>query len=430
MLGNAVDLRHVVTSTVGAWGRRSKRPHRPAWAPVLDGATRDAALAAAEEVAEALAERPVDDPYLAGGSAGRALLHARFADHDPAQRDAALACLRHALPALRSRGGPASLHAGAAGIGWVLDHLGGDLLDERDRGASLDRALLTLLDRRPWPGHFDLITGLTGLGVYALERLDARDGPGLLERVVGHLAELAVRDGDDVYWWTSPEWLVDDARARSPQGRVDCGLAHGVPGPVALLGAACAAGVAVDTSRVLLAGAVGWLLRHGASDGTLLCWRGPDGDPPPARVAWCYGAPGVATALLVAARGAGEPAWEHAARKLARRAAACSVDDSGVVDAGVCHGAAGLGLVFARLHQATGDTELRDAAQFWFAHTLALREPGTGIAGFTADGVNGTIADPGLLTGATGIGLALHAAVTTHEPTWDRALLLSAAPAT
>lgn len=419
-----------MTSTVGARPRRSRGPHRPAWAAVLDGATRDAALAAAEEVAEALAERPVEDPYLAGGSAGRALLHARFAGDDPAQRDAVLACLRHALPALRSRGGPASLYAGAAGIGWVLTHLRGSLLDDRDRCASLDRALLTLLHRRPWPGHFDLITGLTGIGVYALERLDTDDGPALLERVVARLAEMAVRDGDDVWWRTRPEWLADHARARSPQGHVDLGIAHGVPGPIVVLGAACAAGVIADAARELLAGAVGWLLRNGVSDEPLVCWRGPSVDSPPARLAWCYGAPGIAAALLVAARGTGEPAWEDAARRLARQAAARSVDDSGVVDAGVCHGAAGLGLVFARLHQATGDPELRDAARFWFAHTLALRERGTGIAGFTAEGVHGTTADPGMLTGATGIGLALHAAATNHEPTWDRTLLLSAAPVT
>lgn len=429
MLGHAVDLRHLVTSTVGEGApRRSGWPQRSAWVPVLDGATRDGAWAAAAEVAEALVDRPVDDPYLAGGSVGRALLHARFADDDPAQREAALACLRHALPALHSRGGPASLYAGAAGIGWVLAHLRGSLLDERDRGASLDRALLTLLDRRPWPGHFDLISGLTGLGVYALERLDARDGPALLERVVARLAEMAVRDGDEVWWWTRPEWLADHARARSPQGHIDLGIAHGVPGLVALLGAACAVGVAADTARVLLVGAVSWLLRTGISDEPLVCWRGPSVESPPARLAWCYGAPGIAAALLVAARGADEPAWEDAARRLAQQAAACSVDDSGVVDAGLCHGAAGLGLVFARLHQATGQPELRDAARFWFAHTLTLRDPGAGIGGFTAEGVDGPTHDPGLLTGATGIALALHAAATTREPSWDRLLLLSAAP--
>ena len=401
----------------------------PAWEPVLANADRDAALAIVEEIAAALLRLPADEASLAAGSTGRALLHARLANDDD-QRDAALSCLRHALPQLRTRGGPASLYAGAAGIGWMLTHLEGDLLDERNRCASLDRALLRLLDRQPWPGRFDLVSGLVGLGVYALERLDVPEGPVLLERVVLHLAETAVRDGDDVYWWTPPHWLNEEVRTAAPTGHIDLGLAHGVPGPIALLGAACVADVASDVARGLLEGAVAWFLRH-AADTEHLSYSWQRGrEPSPARTAWCYGEPGAASALLIAARGADEPGWEEAALRLARRAAARSLADSGVVDAGVCHGAAGLGLTFARLHHATGDPVLGDAARSWFEHTLELRRPGAGIAGFTTEGVNGTTEDPGLLTGATGIALALHAAASDQEPTWDRTLLLSATPVT
>ena len=401
----------------------------PAWEPVLNGTERDTALTVVDEIAVALLRLPADEASLAAGSTGRALLHARLANDDD-QRDAALSCLRHALPQLRTRGGPASLYAGAAGIGWVLTHLEGDLLDERDRCAGLDRALLRLLDRQPWPGRFDLVSGLVGLGVYALERLDVPEGPDLLERVVLRLAETAVRDGDDVYWWTPPHWLIEQARTASPTGHIDLGLAHGVPGPIALLGAACATGVASDLARGLLDGAVGWLLREAANTERLSYSWQPGREPSPARTAWCYGEPGVAAALLIAARGAGEPAWEEDALRLARRAATRSLADSGVVDAGVCHGASGLGLTFARLHHATGDRELGEAARCWFEHTLELRQPGAGIAGFITEGVNGPTEDPGLLVGATGIALALHAAASDHEPTWDRLLLLSATPAT
>lgn len=206
-------------------------------------------------------------------------------------------------------------------------------------------------------------------------------------------------------------------------------MAHGVPGPIALLGAACAAGVAVDTARPLLEAAVRWLLRTGLEgpDGppVVRSWWLPGAEPHPARTAWCYGAPGVAATLLMAACAAGEPAWEDAAVRLARGAATWRVDDSGVVDAGLCHGAAGLGLVFMRLHQATGEAELRDAARYWFEHALSLRRPGTGVAGFSTENLDGYVADPGLLTGTSGIALALHAAATDREPTWDRALLLS-----
>ena len=45
---------------------------------------------------------------------------------------------------------------------------------------------------------------------------------------------------------------------------------------------------------------------------------------------------------------------------------------SGVVDAGLCHGAAGLGHVFNRLFQATGEQRLALAAREWFSVALDM----------------------------------------------------------
>lgn len=419
----------VVEVASGAIGASTREQSR-VWQPVLVGAERDAALAMVAETADVLTRVPHEDPSLAGGSAGRALLHARLAPGDADQRDAALACLRHALPSLRRRGGSASLHVGAAGIGWVLTHLSGTLLDDRDRCTDLDRALSRLLDRQPWPGHVDLVRGLVGIGVYALERLDGLEGPALLERVVAQLAQVSVREPDGAYWWTPPERLPEQVRQRSPQGHVDLGVAHGVPGVIAVLGAACAVDVATDTARPLLEAAIRWFLGEGLRGEVLPSWSELGKEPEPARTAWCYGEPGVASALLLAARAAGEPGWEDAALRLARLAATRPVEDSRVTDAGLCHGATGLGLVFARLHQVTGEQELHDAARFWFGHALDLCESGDGIAGYTAAGVAGADADSSLLTGATGIALALHAAATDVAPTWDRVLLLSTVPPT
>src|SRR5205814_7193584 len=100
------------------------------------------------------------------------------------------------------------------------------------------------------------------------------------------------------------------------------------------------------------------------------------------------------------------------------------------MDAGLCHGAAGLGHLFNRMYQATKDATLARAARFWFERTLAMRRPGRGIGGFStlsgkADGTRYWENDPGLLTGSAGIALALLAATTSIEPAWDRMLLLS-----
>ncbi|HRG97605.1 MAG TPA: hypothetical protein PLR99_15225, partial [Polyangiaceae bacterium] len=71
-----------------------------------------------------------------------------------------------------------------------------------------------------------------------------------------------------------------------------------------------------------------------------------------------------------------------------------------------------------------------DASRAWFSRALAMRAPGRGFAGFRAHARDATGKvrwrnDPSFLTGAAGVTLALLAATTHGDPTWDRTLLLS-----
>ncbi len=76
------------------------------------------------------------------------------------------------------------------------------------------------------------------------------------------------------------------------------------------------------------------------------------GQPPQqsaARLAWCYGDPGIAASLMAAAGAAGRPDWYRVAVDVACRAAARDLALAGVKDSGICHGAAGLAHIFNRL---------------------------------------------------------------------------------
>ena len=93
------------------------------------------------------------------------------------------------------------------------------------------------------------------------------------------------------------------------------------------------------------------------------------------------------------------------------------------------HCAAGLATVFNRFCRRLRSA-LRAAARFWIGRAVAMRRPGEGIGGFLAwlPGPGGELAwraDPGFLTGAAGVGLALLAAVSPVVPAWDRVLLMS-----
>jgi len=420
------------------------------WRAILPEELAARALTSAEEIAADLRraltsapDRPQPLPLnrtrfaLAGGLSGQALFFAYLDRARPGQGydETAVELIELAFDDLGGADATPGLYSGFAGAAWVVEHLRGDLIDTEgeDTGAEIAAHLSRLAGVSPWPLGYDLVSGIVGIGTYAAERLPRPMGRECLEGAVARLAESAERSPRGTAWWTSPEKMSVLARSTNPAGLYDLGVAHGIPGVIALLGQACARGIAAEEARPLLRGAVSWLLAHQNPPGSLCRFPTqivPGEEGRPSRVAWCYGDLGIAAALLVAARGAGEPDWERAAIELARRTAAWPAEDSGVVDAGLCHGATGNGHLFNRLFQQTGDPLLGRVAREWFARALAMKRPGEGIGGFRALVPNAQLErvwhdDPSFLTGAAGMGLALLAAATDIEPAWDRVLLIS-----
>ncbi|MFY9825330.1 MAG: lanthionine synthetase LanC family protein, partial [Thermoanaerobaculia bacterium] len=124
--------------------------------------------------------------------------------------------------------------------------------------------------------------------------------------------------------------------------------------------------------------------------------------------------------------------WERVALEVALSAAERPEPGTGIRDAGLCHGAGGLGHLFNRMYHFTGEKRLADAARFWFQRTLGYRQQGQGVGGFRSWGVIGDEPDvlgwrddAGFLEGTAGIGLALLGAVSDVEPAWDRVLAVS-----
>lgn len=416
------------------------------WKPLLEGELAARTMQAVKDVARALGryERPAGEPHfpsLGGGTAGEALLPAYLAlhggDEEPAERAANL--LDTATEAVATTVLPPGLYSGFPGIAWVAEHFYKVGFFEAEPGGEdphldIDQALLDYLGSLRGPDEYDLIRGLTGIGAYARERLPAASGAALLEQVIDRLARQAEHGPGGTTWFTPPERLPEWQREIHPRGLYNLGVAHGIPAVAPLLAVACRHGIAVDRARPLLDGTVRWLLAHRLPEGKGSCFGSafvPGEETASSRLAWCYGDPGLAAALAVAAREVGETDWEAQALEIARRAARRPLEQSAVRDAGICHGAGGLAHLFNRFWQATGEEVFREAARSWIEHTLEFRQtPDEGIAGFLAwrslpGGEGHWAADAGFLEGATGIALVLLAAVSPVEPQWDRMLLVS-----
>lgn len=408
-----------------------------AWQPVLSRDDAERAAGVIDEIASALsglAADPTvrDEAALTDGLPGRALFFAYLHrarphhGHDATARRMLDAAVRESATV---SGSPA-LFGGITGLAWVVQHLAA--IARPDHLAALDdiqAAMHAALEGPLGATNVELMSGLVGLGVLAMERGQASSARSTLERLVLWLDASAERTSQGLSWRTPPEALHPTSRARFPLGCHYPGVAHGTAGVAGLLASLLALGIAPGTTRRLLSGAVTWI-RAQELPGHMSLFPyqvNADDRMPASRTAWCTGGAGISMVLWRSGRAAGEGEWQSGAVALARDAATRPIDEMGVNDACLCHGAAGLGQLYARWYNETADEFFRDESALWFRRALEYQRPDEGIAGYSAVNapMNRRDAAPGLLFGAAGIGLALIAATTDVTPSWDRALLMS-----
>ncbi|HEV3231013.1 MAG TPA: lanthionine synthetase C family protein [Candidatus Dormibacteraeota bacterium] len=417
------------------------------WKPIAEGSLLESARATGADLEAALREliaagKVVEEKFpggaagFAGGHAGQALL---FAELHTAGREGAgeiaLAQVDKAAELISSEIMPPSLFSGFVGVAATLSLMEGRLLEVPEESATqeIDELLLTHLKGDTWRRDYDIVSGLTGFGVYALSRLPNPVARDLVAEIVRRMDEMSEPMAVGISWHTPATMMLQETAERYPSGYYNLGLAHGIPGPLGFLGQAIAEGIEVERARRLFEGAAAWMLSSRLADpkpgATLPAFTGAEAEYAASRSAWCYGDPGAAIGLWVGADAAGYDDLAAQALEMAVAASQRPMDECGVIDAGICHGAAGLAHMYNRLYQATGRAELREAAGRWLEQMLKMRKPGTGIAGYQAWGPSRDFEDdPGLLTGVCGLLLVILAATEPHQPRWDHLLLMAPSP--
>jgi len=428
-------------------------PATHSWEPILADSVAERAADSVREVAEALTCEEWDPrrvgPGIAGGNMGLAIFYdeAFRALREQQYEQSREARWNAAVDQLASDTTIPHLFAGYCGVGWGTHFLGSrtpaesgeEDPDSDSVHEELEEALLQDLEEMREPANFDLIGGAVGWGLYSLERWPHPRAHRALERIVDFLERSAESTRDGIRWWTAPHLLPPWQREMYPAGYHNLGLAHGMPAIWVLLSQAIERGVRTDVAQRLLEGSVRWVLskKIDAGTGSWFPSMVAEGHAArPSRLAWCYGDLGIAAALFVTARCADRDDWEAEAVAIARNAAGTSFEQSRVQDAGLCHGAAGVGHVFNRMYQATGDESCLEAARFWLTRALEMRLVSGGVAGYASRRTEGDRPDgpwiwvprPGILEGAAGVALGLLAGFTPSEPTWDRFLFLSPVP--
>jgi lantibiotic biosynthesis protein len=436
---------------------------KPAWEVIVPVDQADRMQCAVADVARELAtiadtdseDRPPSAALpeeqtvsLSQGAAGRHLFHWYWTvgrrDADLTDRRTRL--LRWLSEVISSRPLSPGLYSGVTGLMWMYCHVlaadGADEQNNDDLFVEFDTVFADAVSA--WHSdEFDLVMGLCGLGVYALERMPSDRASSCLESVVSRLASLAQWDRRGAWWLSSPDSLSGAHRLEYPEGWCDLGMAHGIGGIIGLLAQVLEYHPHDRESAKLLEAAVDFTMAvaRGSGSGTDLpsalaiesgCLVGR-------RVmrtwpAWCYGSLGLACALTRAAAVAGSDRWRAVAIDMARaNAARLSGSAPLQEDTGICHGIAGTAHMLNRLYQRSGDILLRDTAVACYDRLLRSRvaeDPSSSVAGFRAliqrDEIQPAEWQPStsFLYGAAGIGLTLLAGSCSVTPSWDRVLLI------
>ncbi|QDQ09254.1 lanthionine synthetase C family protein [Streptomyces spectabilis] len=392
---------------------------------------------------------------LADGHAGVALLFAALAHGEPGYAKVAHAHLSAAVTKV-SRPAREGLYAGLPAVAFAArtavtrpGAYGGLLAKLDGQVALLARRLVEEDAPRVAAGTagarmagYDVVAGLSGIG-----RLLLAAGPehrDTTDLVLAHLVALTrpvTEPGGRTVpgWWTGDPILFSEPDG-IPGGHFNAGLAHGIPGPLALLSLAHRAGVCVPGQEQAIRTIAEWLLARRSPDG--LGWpnvvpleaelAAASGTRPglaEARTGWCYGTPGVARALQLAALALKEPDWNRQA--VAAVAATCDRPGGARAfgDPTLCHGLAGLTTIVALMAREPGGAEL--AARIPELTEALARAAGPAhpfLWPAAAPGGSAVVHRPGFLDGAAGAALALRFATSPDAPLgelpWQAALLL------
>ncbi|GIJ12740.1 lanthionine synthetase C family protein [Micromonospora andamanensis] len=372
---------------------------------------------------------------LATGTAGIALLHLERALAGTGSCADAHRQIRAAATGPLDGGLHTGLYYGTPAIAFLLHCAGKADGRYETAAATLDQHVARLTHRRLTAaadrmqhggagslGEYDLFYGLTGIGVLLMQRMPRSD---IFADVLRYLTVLVrPREQDGLLlpgWWAAHD---PDPILPTPGGHANLGMAHGAAGILALLALAMCHGHVVEHHGEAIDQLTQCFDRWRQHDAKGDTWwpqwltrddlqAGRPRQPAPGRPSWCYGTPGIARALQLAAIATNDPG-RRADAEHALAACLTDVHLSRLTDLGLCHGLAG---VYATAHRAAADAQEPSLTQSLPAVTTAIQ---------TAAHHHDHHDTPGLLTGHAGIHLAAETARNGTTGTgWDTCLLIT-----
>ena len=380
---------------------------------------------------------------LAHGDAGMALACAYFDRCWPEEEWAETGALylSHTAQAVRSKPSAAGLFAGLAGVAFAARWRRKEVPSIRELLPLIDSVARQVLEMagRLHGRHgvavseVDAISGLSGIGAYLLTIRAQPPADVALQAVLETLVALSAENQGAPHWFTPYHLMGDTAAAQSAgQDNINCGLAHGIPGPLALMALALREGMAADGLAEAVARTAEWLVRRQTHDAFGVNWPTVvpltadgrvDDDLVGSRAAWCYGAQGIARSLWLAGQVLNDAALCDLAIEAMGAVYRRPIPLRQIESPTFCHGVAGLLQVTLRFANDTDLPMFRAGAESLCRQLLGAFNSEQALGYCSIEPEGNKVDQCGVLDGAAG--LTLLFASTAEAPDWDRIFLLN-----
>jgi len=308
-------------------------------------------------------------------------------------------------------------------------------LDLKDFFSEIDgmlyEGMISLLEEK----EYGLVNGATSIGLYFYYRytLGSNYVGYFLEKFVDYLSEISKEQENTI------EWINIIDYGSYIEGN-NLGIAHGIPGIILFLEKLYKLGIKKERVTDILSKATNFLfLQKHSLETHKSYFYNINSDSPQigidSRLAWCYGDLSVCYSLYKAStvKGIGSSIMKKEVLEiLSNTTRRISLQETGIVDAGLCHGTSGLAHIYNRLYHQTGMLDLKKTALHWYKETLKMSKYKNEYVGFgipyylsaEEHEINRRY-NLSFLTGIAGIGLSLLSSICHVEPEWDQCLMLS-----
>lgn len=253
-------------------------------------------------------------------------------------------------------------------------------------------------------GNYDYLHGGLGVVKYFYEDV------GFVNRALEALEQTAEK-GDKIYKWKSSLGLDRGV------GYNIC-LSHGMSSIVSVLSLLNSKSVDREKRDRIITNTCNYILSQEIDPqkyGGYFPGQSLENDPSEGifrgRLGWCYGDLGVATSLWQAGKTLQNRAWQEKALDVLRFSTQRKdLQSNGICDAGLCHGAASVCMMFHYAYLQTGEKVFEEARNYWLRATLDMGCMKDGLAGYKVwhtTEYGGWKNEYNLLEGIAGIGLML-----------------------